>query len=161
MQRNWALVYITLTTGTASEGKSGSFYLETGYDYDVVGSPAGAMVVHIGTKDIGNAGSIALVAGRTEGPSSVGGFISVVAGIGASNDDSDGGNGGIMQLFGGEAFGGAEIDVGGSVYLHGGSSASATGGKRYECDESCAAIGAFDGELCSWSRPGSSGGEHD
>lgn len=60
----------------------------------------------------------------------VGGGVSVQAGSGTNMNPSNGGDGGAVQVRGGQGMGGkADFDIGGMVHLEGGSSRTSTGGK--------------------------------
>ena len=72
---------------------------------------------------------VALHAGATVSQGSRGGRVMIYGGAGLSDNRRDGGNGGSIELLGGYALGrNSDEDVGGSITLTGGYSASSIGG---------------------------------
>ena len=90
---------ITSTTGVANGGSGGN------------------VEVFVGTGDSGDGGDVILVAGETTADSTTGGMVMITGGHGSSTK-GEGGNGGTVYLYGGEASGSSEyLDLGGNIEM--------------------------------------------
>ena len=102
---------IVLQTGSSTHGSGGSIKLKSG--------DGGGMY---------NGGDIGLTAGQTSAQGRKAGRVSITGGEGSSAHTTDGGDGGDIDLMGGEAKGESDNDNGGSVTIRGGTSFTGYGG---------------------------------
>jgi hypothetical protein len=87
------------------------------------------VVLAVGEGVFRDGGDVALLAGRSSGPSGVGGRVLLSGGEGVSLDVVNGGSGGSVEVRGGASRGlSSSNDVGGSVFAVGGAADAGVGG---------------------------------
>ena len=112
---------LVLASGLSTAGDSGAVQLSTGTKK----SAGGTISLSVGTI-MGDGGDVLLTAGTSLDAASA--IVEIRGGLGASAHAVDGGNGGMVRIFGGEARGASAQDAGGSLLLQGGAAFAGTGG---------------------------------
>ena len=101
---------VSISSGKSRAGTSGAISIETGQAFEAAG---GDIVLKVGDGRHRDGGNIAISAGQTSGSARTGGHVAISGGEGANAHSHDGGNGGDVELFGGEAKGEGFEDNGG------------------------------------------------
>ena len=99
-----------LSTGEATDGHGGDIR------------------VRVGTGHSDDGGDVLISAGETTASTFTGGAVILTGGEGSSTYAYDGGNGGVVQIYGGAGQGGLDSDDGGNIEIAGGYSRVARGG---------------------------------
>ena len=101
---------VSISSGKSRAGTSGAISIETGQALEAAG---GDIVLKVGDGRHRDGGNIAISAGQTSGSARTGGHVAISGGEGANAHSHDGGNGGDVELFVGEAKGEGFEDNGG------------------------------------------------
>lgn len=116
---------ISISTGTSSAGNTGAILMGTG---EATAGHGGDVRIRVGTGHSDDGGNILISAGETTAAGFTGGNVVITAGEGSSTYTYDGGDGGVVQIFGGAGQGGMDEDDGGNVEVSGGYARVARGG---------------------------------
>eukprot|EP00232_Nephroselmis_pyriformis_P028735 CAMPEP_0182854040 /NCGR_PEP_ID=MMETSP0034_2-20130328/1020_1 /TAXON_ID=156128 /ORGANISM="Nephroselmis pyriformis, Strain CCMP717" /LENGTH=3798 /DNA_ID=CAMNT_0024984833 /DNA_START=206 /DNA_END=11599 /DNA_ORIENTATION=+ len=118
--------FMLMRTGTATAGTSGRIDVLTG---NATEGSGGDINVAVGTGNTGNGGDVYMTSGETTATGHAGGKIYITGGLGSNSDETDGGDGGAIEITGGASLGGNKAtDVGGDIVVTAGYAASSTGG---------------------------------